>query len=39
MPFLLADSFQSSLDNLNGEEQKAAKLAVCEPLPPRRCSR
>jgi mRNA-degrading endonuclease RelE of RelBE toxin-antitoxin system len=30
MPFLLADSFQSSLDNLNGEEQKAAKLAAFE---------
>jgi hypothetical protein len=28
MPFLLADSFQSSLDRLNGEEQKAAKLAA-----------
>lgn len=28
MPFLLADSFQSSLDKLNGEEQKTAKLAV-----------
>jgi hypothetical protein len=30
MPFLLADSFQSSLDQLNGEEQKAAKLAAFE---------
>ena len=30
MPFLLADSFQSSLDKLNGEEQKAAKLAAFE---------
>ena len=30
MPFLLADSFPSSLDKLNGEEQKAAKLAVLE---------
>ena len=28
MPFLLADSFPSSLDKLNGEEQKAAKLAA-----------
>jgi hypothetical protein len=28
MPFLLADSFQSSLDRLNGEEQKAANLAA-----------
>jgi mRNA-degrading endonuclease RelE of RelBE toxin-antitoxin system len=28
MPFLLADSFQSSLDKLNGEDQKAAKLAA-----------
>lgn len=27
MTFLLADSFQSSLEKLNGEEQKAAKLA------------
>lgn len=30
MPFLLAESFQSSLDKLNGEEQKAAKLAAFE---------
>jgi hypothetical protein len=30
MPFLLADSFQASLDKLNGEEQKAAKLAAFE---------
>jgi len=30
MAFLLADSFQSSLDKLNGEEQKAAKLAAFE---------
>jgi len=28
--FLLADSFQSSLEKLNGEEQKAAKLAAFE---------
>jgi hypothetical protein len=28
MPFLLADSFQSSLEKLSGEEQKAAKLAA-----------
>lgn len=26
--FLLADNFQSSLEKLNGEEQKAAKLAT-----------
>ena len=30
MAFLLAQSFQSSLDKLNGEEQKAAKLAAFE---------
>ena len=30
MALLLADSFQSSLDKLNGEEQKAAKLAAFE---------
>jgi mRNA-degrading endonuclease RelE of RelBE toxin-antitoxin system len=30
MAFLLADSFQSSLDKLSGEEQKAAKLAAFE---------
>jgi hypothetical protein len=30
MPFLLAQSFQSSLEKLNGEEQKAAKLAAFE---------
>jgi len=30
MAFLLADSFQTSLDKLNGEEQKAAKLAAFE---------
>ena len=30
MTFLLADSFQSSLEKLNGEEQKAAKLAAFE---------
>jgi hypothetical protein len=30
MAFLLANSFQSSLDKLNGEEQKAAKLAAFE---------
>jgi mRNA-degrading endonuclease RelE of RelBE toxin-antitoxin system len=30
MAFLLADSFQSSLDKLKGEEQKAAKLAAFE---------
>ena len=30
MAFLLADSFQSSLDKLNGEDQKAAKLAAFE---------
>ena len=30
MAVLLADSFQSSLDKLNGEEQKAAKLAPFE---------
>jgi hypothetical protein len=30
MQFLLADSFQTSLDKLNGEEQKAAKLAAFE---------
>jgi len=28
MAFLLADSFQSSLDKLSGEEQKAARLAA-----------
>lgn len=39
MAFLLAATFPSSLEKLSGEEQKAAKLAVCEPLPPRRCSR
>jgi ABC-type cobalamin transport system ATPase subunit len=30
MAFLLADSFQSSLDRLSGDEQKAAKLAAFE---------
>jgi len=30
MKFHLAASFQSSLEKLNGEEQKAAKLATCE---------
>ena len=30
MPFLLADSFKSSLEKLSGEEQKAAKLAAFE---------
>jgi mRNA-degrading endonuclease RelE of RelBE toxin-antitoxin system len=30
MTFLLAESFQSSLVKLNGEEQKAAKLAAFE---------
>ena len=30
MPFLLAESFQSNLDKLNGEDQKAAKLAAFE---------
>jgi mRNA-degrading endonuclease RelE of RelBE toxin-antitoxin system len=30
MAFLLADSFQFSLDKLNGEDQKAAKLAAFE---------
>ena len=30
MAFLLADSFQSSLEKLNGDEQKAAKLAAFE---------
>ena len=30
MPFLLADSFPSSLEKLSGEEQKAAKLAAFE---------
>ena len=30
MAFLLADSFQSSLEKLNGEEQKATKLAAFE---------
>jgi mRNA-degrading endonuclease RelE of RelBE toxin-antitoxin system len=30
MPFLLADSFQASLDKLSGDEQKAAKLAAFE---------
>jgi len=30
MPFLLADSFQSSLEKLSGEEQKAAKPAAFE---------
>jgi ABC-type cobalamin transport system ATPase subunit len=30
MAFLFADSFQSSLNKLNGEEQKAAKLAAFE---------
>lgn len=42
MTFLLADSFQSSLDKLNGEEQKAAKLAAFElqinPPPTLACS-
>ena len=28
MAFLLADSFQSSLEKLNGEEQKVVKLAA-----------
>jgi len=27
MAFVLADNFQSSLENLNGEAQKSAKLA------------
>jgi hypothetical protein len=30
MAFLLADSFRSSLDKLNDEEQKAANLAAFE---------
>ena len=30
MAFLLADSFQSSLEKLSGEEQKYAKLAAFE---------
>ena len=30
MAFLLADSFQASLEKLNGDEQKAAKLAALE---------
>jgi hypothetical protein len=30
MTFLLANSFQSSLVKLNGEEQKAAKLVAFE---------
>jgi hypothetical protein len=30
MAFLLAQSFKSSLEKLNGEEQKAAKLAAFE---------
>ena len=30
MAFLLADSFQSSLEKLSGEEQKAAKIAAFE---------
>ena len=30
MSFLLADSFQASLDRLSGDEQKAAKLAAFE---------
>jgi mRNA-degrading endonuclease RelE of RelBE toxin-antitoxin system len=30
MAFLLADSFQSSLEKLSGEEQKATKLAAFE---------
>jgi hypothetical protein len=30
MAFLLADSFQSSLDKLNNERQKAANLAAFE---------
>jgi len=30
MQYLLADSFQTSLDKLNAEEQKAAKLATFE---------
>ena len=30
MHFLLADSLQSSLEKLNGDEQKAAKLAAFE---------
>ncbi len=30
MNFLLADTFQSSLDRLTGEERKAAKLAAFE---------
>jgi hypothetical protein len=30
MAFLLADSFQSSLEKLNGEEQKAAKFTAFE---------
>ncbi len=30
MPFLLSETFQTSLLKLNGEEQKAAKLAAFE---------
>jgi len=33
MALLLADRFQSSLDKLNGEEQKPAKLAATAPVP------
>ena len=28
MQFLLAETFQDSLDRLNGDEQRAAKVAV-----------
>ena len=30
MQFLLADTFQGSLDRLSGEEQRAAKVAAFE---------
>ena len=32
MAFILTDSFQSSLAKLNGEEQKAAKLAASKAI-------
>jgi hypothetical protein len=32
MAFLLADSFQASLEKLNGEEQKADKLAASKAI-------
>jgi hypothetical protein len=32
MAFLLADSFQASLEKLNGEEQKADKLATSKAV-------